>query len=84
MTGFKIFRCSCENIQNILISLMDESLYFAHTRNYKQEAIYYTQGIKTIFKKFFTLIEIYNGFWSFLREKRQIKLTSNVPRVNNK
>ena len=56
MTGFKPFRRSCENVQNILISLMDESLYFAHTRNYMQETIYYIQDIKTIFKKLFILI----------------------------
>ena len=30
---------------------MDESLYFAHTRNHKQEAIYYIQEIETIFEK---------------------------------
>ena len=35
---------------------MDESLYFAYTRNYKQETIYYIQDIKTIFKKLFTSI----------------------------
>ena len=39
-----------------MISLMDESLYFSHTRNYKQETIYYIQDIKTILKKLFTLI----------------------------
>ena len=35
---------------------MDESLYFAHTRNYKEETIYYIKDIKTIFKKLFTFI----------------------------
>ena len=55
---------------------MDESLYFAHTRNYKQETIYYIQDIKTIFKKFFTLILKKN---KFIMVFGQIKLTSNVP-----
>ena len=35
---------------------MDESLYLVHTRNCKQETIYYMQETKTIFGKFFTLI----------------------------
>ena len=35
---------------------MDKSLYFVHTRNSKQETIYYIQETKTIFEKFFTLI----------------------------
>ena len=35
---------------------MDERLYFAHTRNYKEETIHYMQDIKTIFKKLFTFI----------------------------
>ena len=35
---------------------MDESLYLLHTRNCKQETIYYMQETKTIFGKFFTLI----------------------------
>ena len=35
---------------------MDESLYLVHTRNCKQENIYYIQETKTIFGKFFTLI----------------------------
>ena len=35
---------------------MDESLYFVHTRNCKQETIYYMQETKAIFGKFFTLI----------------------------
>ena len=56
MTGFKLFRCSCENIQNILINLMNESLYFAHTRNYNQETMYYIQETKTIFEKLFSLV----------------------------
>ena len=63
MAGFKLFRCSRENIQNILISLMDESLCFVRARNSEQEAIYYTQETKTIFEKFF--IVIYNGFSHF-------------------
>ena len=37
------FQCNFENMQNMLISLMNESLYFVHTRNYKQETIYYIQ-----------------------------------------
>ena len=52
---------------------MDKSLYFAHTRNCKQETIYYIQETKTIFEKFFTLIlkrtEIYNGFSHFYGKK---------------
>ena len=72
-----------------MISLMDESLYFSHTRNYKQETIYYIQDIKTILKKLFTLIlkKNRNVQWFLAistRIKRQIKLTSNVPRANNK
>ena len=35
---------------------MDESLYLVHTRNCKQETIYYMQETKTIFGRFFTLI----------------------------
>ena len=57
-----------ENIQNILNSLMDESLYFAHTRNHKKEIIYYIQETKTIFQKFFALI--YNGFSHFCGKKK--------------
>ena len=56
MTGFKLFRCSCENIQNILISLMDESLYFVNTRNYNQETMYCIQETKTIFERLFSLV----------------------------
>ena len=67
MAGFKFFRCSRENMQNILISLMDESLCFVHARNSEQETIYYTQETKTIFEKFFILI--YNGFSHFYGKK---------------
>ena len=74
-------RCSCENIQNFLNSLMDEILYFVHTRNYKQETIYYIQEIKTIFGKLFALI--YNGFSHFYG-KKQIRRSSNDSRANNK
>ena len=57
MAGFKFFQCSCENIQNHLaISLVDESLYFVHSRNCKQGTMYYIQETKTVFEKFFTLI----------------------------
>ena len=35
---------------------MDESLYLVHTRNCKQETIYYMKKTKTIFGRFFTLI----------------------------
>ena len=35
---------------------MDKSLYLVHTRNCKQETIYYMQETKTIFGRFFTLI----------------------------
>ena len=35
---------------------MDETLYFVHRRNCKQETIYYIQETKTIFEKFFGLI----------------------------
>ena len=57
-----------EDIQYILNSLMDESLYFAHTRNHKKEIIYYIQETKTIFQKFFALI--YNGFSHFCGKKK--------------
>ena len=67
--AIKVFGCSREYTQNILISLMDESLNFVHTRNYKQETIYFTQETKIIFGKFFTLN--YNGFSHFYG-KRQI------------
>ena len=46
---------------------MDESLYFVHTRNYKQDTLYYIQENKTIFEKLFTLI--YNGFNNFYGKK---------------
>ena len=36
---------------------MDESLYFVHTRNCKQENIYYTQETKTIFEKYFSSVK---------------------------
>ena len=89
MAGLTFFRCSRENMQNILISLMDENLYFVHTRNYKQETIYCTQETKTIFEKFFPLINnrfshFYEKKTNYLREKKQIRLTSNVSRANNK
>ena len=29
---------------------MDESLYFVHTRNYKQKTIYFIEETKTIFE----------------------------------
>ena len=45
---------------------MDESLYILHTRNYKQETMYYIQETKTISEKFvhsyLRETEIYNGF----------------------
>ena len=62
---------------------MDKILYFADTRNCKQETMYYIQENKAIFEKLVTL--------KFLRKKdklvtrkRQIRLSSNVSRVNNK
>ena len=70
-----------------LISLMDESLYFEHTRNCKQETIYYIQQTKTLFEKFFTLILRRNRNIMVLvisTGKRQIRLSSNVSRANNK
>ena len=57
---------------------MDESLHFVHTRNYKQETIYYIQETKTILEKFFVII--YNGFSHFYGEKTN----SNVLRAKNK
>ena len=74
---------------------MDESFYFVHTRNRKQETLYYIEETKTIFEKLFTLILKRNRylywFQSFLREKnklattkRQIRLSSNVSTANNK
>ena len=76
ISGLKLVISTCrilingsfENIQNILNSLMDESLYFAHTRNHKKEIIYYKQETKTIFQKFFALI--YNGFSHFCGKKK--------------
>ena len=41
MAGFKLFRCSCENTEHAVISVMNESLYLVHTRNCKQETMYY-------------------------------------------
>ena len=70
-----------------MISLMDESLYFEHTRNCKQETIYYIQQTKTLFEKFFTLILRRNRNIMVLvisTGKRQIRLSSNVSRANNK
>ena len=66
---------------------MDESLYFEHTRNCKQETIYYIQQTKTLFEKFFTLILRRNRNIMVLvisTGKRQIRLSSNVSRANNK
>ena len=67
---------------------MGESLYFAHTRKCKEETIYYIQETKTIFEKvlcthtkekqkFIMVLVISAG-------KRQIRLSSNVSRANNK
>ena len=59
ISGLKLVISTCrilingsfENIQNILNSLMDESLYFAHTRNHKKEIIRYIQETKFTFQK---------------------------------
>ena len=40
-------------IYRTCIGLMDESLYFVHRRNCKQETLYYIQETKAIFEKFF-------------------------------
>ena len=48
LTCWILINGSFENIQN---SLMDEILYFAHTRNHKKEIIRYIQETKFIFQK---------------------------------
>ena len=76
ISGLKLVISTCrilingsfENIQNILNSLMDESLYFAHTRNHKKGVICYIQETKTIFQKFLALF--YNGFSHFCGKKK--------------
>ena len=54
--GLSLLDVGVKNAENAVISLMDESLYFVHTRNCKHKIIYYIEETKTIFEKFFTLI----------------------------
>ena len=57
------------------------TLHIQETIGKKLYTIYKTSKpyLKSSLHSYYRKAEIYNGFWSFLRQKRQIKLTSNVP-----